>query len=72
MDKKIIKIILYVLIVLIIIGLVLVILFPGLIQAWKDSGKDGIDKCKPQPGYTEESWREHMGHHPDAYKECLT
>ncbi len=29
------------------------------------------DKCKAPPGYTEEEWREHMGHHPDQYGECL-
>ena len=29
------------------------------------------DKCKAPPGYTDESWREHMGHHPDRYAECL-
>jgi len=29
------------------------------------------DPCVPPPGYTEESWREHMGHHPDEYRQCL-
>lgn len=29
------------------------------------------DKCATPPGYTDEQWREHMGHHPDQYKECL-
>lgn len=29
------------------------------------------DKCATPPGYTDESWREHMSHHPDRYKECL-
>ena len=29
------------------------------------------DKCAIQPGYTQESWREHLSHHPDLYKECL-
>ena len=27
--------------------------------------------CTPPAGYTEESWREHMGHHPDQYQQCL-
>lgn len=31
-----------------------------------------IERCRPQPGYTEQSWREHMGHHPEIYKECLS
>lgn len=29
------------------------------------------DKCKTPPGYTDESWRQHWGHHPDQYAECL-
>lgn len=29
------------------------------------------DKCKAPEGYTEAKWAEHMGHHPDLYKECL-
>lgn len=68
MDKK---IILYVIVGLLILGLLLLTFFPGIIQAWKDSGKSGLDKCAPQPGYTEESWREHMSHHPNIYAECL-
>jgi len=71
MDKK---IILYVVIGILVLGLLLLTFFPGTIQAWKDSGKSGSDKCSPPAGsdYTEESWREHMSHHPDIYKECLT
>ena len=71
MDKK---IILYIIIGLLILGLLLLTLFPGTIQAWKDSGKTGTGKCNPPAGsgYTEESWREHMSHHPSIYKECLS
>lgn len=29
------------------------------------------DPCQPLPRYTEESWREHMSHHPNEYKQCL-
>ncbi len=29
------------------------------------------DKCAVPQGYDEQSWKEHMGHHPDRYKECL-
>lgn len=29
------------------------------------------DKCATPPGYTDESWKEHMSHHPDMYEECL-
>ena len=69
MDKQ---IILYVIIGILILGLLVLTFFPGIIQAVADSGKSGLDKCKPAAGYTEESWREHMGHHPNLYKECLT
>ena len=69
MDKK---IIVYVIIGLLIVGLLILTFFPGIIKAWKDSGKSIEDRCKPASGYTEESWRTHMGHHPDIYKECLT
>ncbi len=69
MDKN---IIIYIIAGLLIIGILIITFFPGTIQAWKDSGKSVEDKCKPGPGYTEESWREHMSHHPNIYKECLT
>ena len=29
------------------------------------------DKCATPSGYTDAQWREHMGHHPDQYAECL-
>lgn len=29
------------------------------------------DKCATPPGYTDEQWKEHMGHHPEQYQECL-
>ncbi|MBI5065166.1 hypothetical protein HZA97_02915 [Candidatus Woesearchaeota archaeon] len=28
-------------------------------------------KCTAPPGYSQEQWTEHMGHHPDQYAECL-
>ena len=66
------KIIIYIILWILIVGLLVLTFFPGIIYAVKDSESSGTDKCKPEPGYTEESWREHMGHHPDIYKECLT
>ena len=33
--------------------------------------EDPANSCAPPAGYTEESWREHMGHHPEQYKQCL-
>lgn len=39
------------------------------VQAKKD--ENPLNPCSPPPGYTEESWREHMSHHPDQYKQCL-
>ena len=29
------------------------------------------DKCIPPAGTSQEEWTEHMGHHPDMYRECL-
>jgi hypothetical protein len=29
------------------------------------------DPCAAPEGYTDESWRQHMGHHPDQYEDCL-
>lgn len=69
MDKK---IILYVIIGLLILGILLLTFFPNIIYAWKDSSKTGNKKCSPPPGQTEESWKEHMSHHPNIYKDCLT
>ncbi|MDP2672548.1 MAG: hypothetical protein Q8O84_01930 [Nanoarchaeota archaeon] len=68
MDKK---IIIYILLGILILGLLLLTFFPGIIQALKDSGNSETDKCAPEPGYTEQEWEEHMGHHPEIYKECL-
>jgi len=68
MDKR---MILYIVIGIAILGLLYITLFPGNIQAWRDSRESIEDKCSPELGYTEESWREHMSHHPNIYKECL-
>jgi uncharacterized membrane protein YdfJ with MMPL/SSD domain len=69
MDKR---VVLYVIVGILILGLLLLTFFPGLIHAFKDSGKTGEDKCLPPPGQTEEEWREHMSHHPNIYSECLS
>ncbi len=29
------------------------------------------DKCKTPPGYSDADWKQHLGHHPDRYAECL-
>jgi hypothetical protein len=29
------------------------------------------DPCAAPEGYTEDAWKEHMGHHPGMYKDCL-
>ncbi len=70
--KKQTEIILFIIIGLLIAAILLLTFFPGMIYAVKDAGKSSADKCTPAPGYTEESWREHMSHHPDIYKECLS
>ena len=33
--------------------------------------EDPSNPCAAPAGYTEETWREHMSHHPDQYKQCL-
>lgn len=73
MDKQ---IILYVLIGLLTLGLLVMTFFPGVVYAVKDAGITGDsieDLCSPPEGseYTEESWKEHMSHHPNVYRECL-
>lgn len=77
MDRKLIAV--YAILGLVILGLLIMTFFPGRIYAVSDSlglrdGNSVEDKCNPPAGssYTEESWREHMGHHPDIYKECLS
>lgn len=35
------------------------------------AAENPADKCAVPEGYDEQSWKEHMGHHPDRYKECL-
>ena len=66
------QILLYVIVGLLIIGLLVLTFFPGTIQAWQDSGKSASEKCMPQPGYTEQEWKDHMSHHPNVYRECLS
>jgi len=68
MDKR---IFLYIAVGLVILGILVMTFFPGIIYAVKDVGKTGTDKCSTPDGYTEESWREHMSHHPNIYAECL-
>jgi len=36
------------------------------------SSENPNDICATPPGYTDEQWREHMGHHPDRYAQCLS
>lgn len=66
------QIITYSIIILLILLILVLTFFPGIIYAWEDSSATTRDKCKPAQGYSEQEWEEHMGHHPDIYKECLT
>ncbi len=66
------KTILWIVVGILILGLILLIFLPRVIDVSRDSGMSGDDLCKPTAGYTEDSWREHMSHHPDIYKSCLT
>jgi len=70
MDKK---IILYIVVLLIIFSLAILIFFPNIGYTVKDFGssENREDKCSAPEGTSEESWKEHMSHHPNIYKECL-
>ena len=35
------------------------------------SAQDSNNKCVAPAGYTQQEWEEHMGHHPELYKECF-
>ncbi len=35
------------------------------------AAQNPLDKCATPAGYTDAAWRQHMGHHPDRYAECL-
>lgn len=35
------------------------------------AAENPADKCATPAGYTDERWKEHMGHHPEQYAECL-
>ena len=71
------KIILYGLLIIIIIGVIFSIstfLSKGYSQKEYDQfvSAEGSNKCETPSGYTNQEWKEHMSHHPDKYKECLT
>jgi len=66
------KMLLWVLVGLVVLGLAVSVFFPNMIYAWKDAGKSGEDLCATPAGQTDEAWIEHMSHHPNIYRECLT
>ena len=66
------KIIIYIIIAFLLVALLLIAIFPEKIQWEFNSVKSGEEKCKPDLGYTEQEWKEHISHHPDIYKECLS
>ena len=35
------------------------------------AAKELPDKCAVPPGQDPVKWKEHLGHHPDQYAECL-
>lgn len=41
-------------------------------SSWQAKYESMPEKCRPTEGYkTEESWTEHLGHHPDIFGVCL-
>lgn len=64
------KIFLAIIIVFVAIALIFTVSNAIKINNMKENKK--IDNvCEVPEGYTEESWNEHMSHHPDRYKQCL-
>ncbi len=72
MDKE--KLVLAILVVLVIGALAwtLYSTFYGADYKKAISAEDKNDLCKAPEGYTQQEWEEHMSHHPDGYKECLS
>jgi len=71
------KIILYGLLIMVIIGVIFSIsAFFSKGYTREEYNKfvsaEGSNKCETPAGYTDQEWKEHMSHHPDQYKECLT
>ncbi len=58
-------------VVLLALALLVFVFIGGDLLNTQSSEKNLSDKCKTQSGYTDEQWKEHMGHHPDFYEECL-
>ncbi len=58
-------------VVLLALALLVFVFVSGYLPNANGAVKNLPDKCKAQSGYTQEQWKEHMGHHPDFYEECL-
>lgn len=78
---KIENLIIYVLAIVAVIGLVWTVLSFGKVSKSIKNTPENFnkaiqaelsDKCQTPEGYTDKDWYEHMSHHPDRYKECLT
>jgi len=76
MDKK---LILYGIVIALILFLLLISLEVIRINLGKEINSNSVntgnydnlpEKCKPTSGYTEESWKEHLGHHAQT-QDCL-
>jgi len=72
------SILLHVLLAIVIIGLFFVISNGVRITKLNENYKKALsaeissDICATPLGYTDEQWKEHMSHHPDRYKQCLS
>ena len=53
------------------IGLIIAVFIVLSIFSYTAFQTTANDICSPEPGYTEEEWREHMSHHPNQFSECL-
>lgn len=76
MNKKTENLVLYLVLAIVLIGLLFAVINVVKITNGSSyqkafSAEDPSDICATPSGYTDADWKEHMGHHPDRYKECL-
>ncbi len=66
--------ILYAILGILIFAILIFTIFPQVLYNLKGSfiEDNPANKCLAPEGYTQESWEEHMSHHPSMYEECFS
>lgn len=67
---KISKIALWTVLVLVVLSLILMNLGFKITREGGGDYSNLPEKCRPTPDYTEQSWKEHLGHHSET-QDCL-